>query len=164
MIRAVTECDAAQLCDIYNYYALHTTITFEVEAVSAGVMTLRIQESVKDGLRGPSWLVWEEDERVLGFCYASTWKARSAYRHSVESTVYVHPDYLRRGIGLRLYEALLAELRLRGIHAVIGGIALPNAASIGLHERLGFEKVAHFREVGRKFDRWIDVGYWQLCL
>ena len=164
MIRAVTECDAAQLCDIYNYYALHTTITFEVEAVSAGVMTLRIQESVKDGLRGLSWLVWEEDERVLGFCYASTWKARSAYRHSVESTVYVHPDYLRRGIGLRLYEALLAELRLRGIHAVIGGIALPNAASIGLHERLGFEKVAHFREVGRKFDRWIDVGYWQLCL
>ena len=164
MIRAVTECDAAQLCDIYNYYALHTTITFEVEAVSAGVMTLRIQESVKDGLRGPSWLVWEEDERVLGFCYASNWKARSAYRHSVESTVYVHPDYLRRGIGLRLYEALLAELRLRGIHAVIGGIALPNAASIGLHERLGFEKVAHFREVGRKFDRWIDVGYWQLCL
>ena len=164
MIRAVTECDAAQLCDIYNYYALHTTITFEVEAVSAGVMTLRIQESVKDGLRGLSWLVWEEDERVLGFCYASNWKARSAYRHSVESTVYVHPDYLRRGIGLRLYEALLAELRLRGIHAVIGGIALPNAASIGLHERLGFEKVAHFREVGRKFDRWIDVGYWQLCL
>ena len=164
MIRAVTECDAAQLCDICNYYALHTTITFEVEAVSAGVMTLRIQESVKDGLRGPSWLVWEEDERVLGFCYASTWKARSAYRHSVESTVYVHPDYLRRGIGLRLYEALLTELRLRGIHAVIGGIALPNAASIGLHERLGFEKVAHFREVGRKFDRWIDVGYWQLCL
>lgn len=164
MIRAVTECDAAQLCDIYNYYALHTTITFEVEAVSAGVMTLRIQESVKDGLRGLSWLVWEEDERVLGFCYASNWKGRSAYRHSVESTVYVHPDYLRRGIGLRLYEALLAELRLRGIHAVIGGIALPNAASIGLHERLGFEKVAHFREVGRKFDRWIDVGYWQLCL
>ena len=164
MIRAVTECDAAQLCDIYNYYALHTTITFEVEAVSAGVMTLRIQESVKDGLRGLSWLVWEEDERVLGFCYASNWKARSAYRHSVESTVYVHPDYLRRGIGLRLYEALLTELRLRGIHAVIGGIALPNAASIGLHERLGFEKVAHFREVGRKFDRWIDVGYWQLCL
>lgn len=163
-MRSVTECDAAQLCDIYNYYALHTTITFEVEAVSAGVMTLRIQESVKDGLRGPPWLVWEEDERVLGFCYASTWKARSAYRHSVESTVYVHPDYLRRGIGLRLYEALLAELRLRGIHAVIGGIALPNAASIGLHERLGFEKVAHFREVGRKFDRWIDVGYWQLCL
>ena len=136
----------------------------KVEAVSAGVMTLRIQESVKDGLRGLSWLVWEEDERVLGFCYASNWKARSAYRHSVESTVYVHPDYLRRGIGLRLYEALLAELRLRGIHAVIGGIALPNAASIGLHERLGFEKVAHFREVGRKFDRWIDVGYWQLCL
>lgn len=163
-MRDVTESDAAQICDIYNYYVLHTTITFEEEAVSADAMVLRIEEGGEDGARGLPWLVWGEEEQVLGFCYASKWKGRCAYRHSVESTVYVHPDFLGRGIGLRLYEALLAELRLLGIHAVMGGIALPNEASVALHERLGFEKVAHFREVGRKFERWIDVGYWQLVL
>jgi phosphinothricin acetyltransferase len=78
--------------------------------------------------------------------------------------VYLHPASVGKGIGSRLYDALLTELRGRQIHTVIGGIALPNKASVALHERFGFEKIAHFKEVGRKFGEWIDVGYWQLIL
>jgi phosphinothricin acetyltransferase len=82
----------------------------------------------------------------------------------VESTIYLRPDAAGRGLGTKLYSSLLAELRDRQLHVAIGGIALPNAASVALHEKLGFEKVAHFRQVGNKFDRWVDVGYWQLIL
>jgi phosphinothricin acetyltransferase len=110
------------------------------------------------------WLVHEEDGRVLGFAYASRWKGRCAYRFAAESTVYVADGHARRGIGRALYTALLSDLRARGVHCVIGGIAQPNPASVALHEALGFSKVAHFREVGWKFGRWIDVGYWEVVL
>jgi phosphinothricin acetyltransferase len=89
---------------------------------------------------------------------------RAAYRYSAETSVYVAQGQGGRGIGSALYKALLEELRTRGIHMAIGGIAQPNPASVALHESLGFEKVAHFKQVGRKFDRWIDVGYWELRL
>jgi phosphinothricin acetyltransferase len=108
--------------------------------------------------------VWEEDGAIAGYAYATEWKERSAYRFSVESTVYVAPGLAGRGIGTRLYEALLAELQRRKVHCVIGGISLPNDASVALHERLGFVKIGHFKEVGWKFDRWVDVGYWELVL
>jgi L-amino acid N-acyltransferase YncA len=78
--------------------------------------------------------------------------------------VYLDPTTTAKGVGSQLYQVLLADLRLRGMHTVIGGIALPNEASVALHEKLGFQKVAHFKEVGRKFETWIDVGYWQLTL
>jgi phosphinothricin acetyltransferase len=110
------------------------------------------------------WYVWEEQNAIAGYAYAGIWKERSAYRFSVESTVYVAENRLRRGIGAALYRALLPELKLRGAHYVIGGIALPNHASVGLHERLGFEKIGHFKEVGFKHGRWVDVGYWTLIL
>jgi len=93
--------------------------------------------------------------------YASKWHGRSAYRFSTEITVYLAPAHVGRGIGSQLYARLFPILRDRGIHAVIGGIALPNEASVALHEKFGLEKVAHFKEVGYKFDRWIDVGSWQ---
>ena len=87
-----------------------------------------------------------------------------AYRFSVESAVYVSHDQVGQGTGSSLYAELLDELENLGMHCVLGGISLPNPDSVRLHERLGFEKVAHHREVGRKFDRWIDVGFWQLQL
>ncbi|MGH8166642.1 MAG: GNAT family N-acetyltransferase, partial [Woeseiaceae bacterium] len=96
--------------------------------------------------------------------YASRWHGRCAYRFSVESTVYLDPDRTGRGVGKRLYAALIDAIRDLSMRAVIGGIALPNEPSIRLHERLGFRKVAHFEQVGFKHDRWIDVGYWQLLL
>jgi phosphinothricin acetyltransferase len=108
---------------------------------------------------------WPEIEALLrGARLPSEWRVRPAYRYSVESTVYVDPAYVGQGVGRALYDVLLDELRQRGLHVVIGGIALPNEGSLGLHEKLGFHKVAHFAEVGMKFGRWIDVGYWKLNL
>lgn len=104
------------------------------------------------------------DGDVIGYAYASKWKGRCAYRFAVETSVYVDSSARGAGVGTVLYEALFAALGGRGIHAAIGGIALPNEASIALHERFGMKKVAHFEQVGFKFDRWIDVGYWQRLL
>jgi phosphinothricin acetyltransferase len=110
------------------------------------------------------WLVLEEDGVISGYAYAAPWKFRAAYRHCVESSIYLAPSATGRGLGSQLYKALIANLRQRGLHCVIGGAALPNPASVVLHERLGFEKVAEFRQVGFKFGRWIDVAYWELIL
>ena len=152
---------ASAIATIYNHYIVSTTVTFETERVTAADMHARIEETQSSSL---PWLVAEEGDRVLGYAYASKWKGRCAYRYSVESTVYLDAACIGRGIGKALYSTLIADLRERGMHAVIGGVALPNAASIALHEALGFRKVAHFEQVGFKQDRWIDVGYWQLLL
>jgi L-amino acid N-acyltransferase YncA len=158
MIRACVAGDAAALCAIYNHYVRETVITFEETPVAPAEMAQRI---VGVATRFP-WLVAEQANEVVGYAYATQWKARSAYRMSVESTVYVAPGQARRGIGTALYRELIDALRTLGVHAVVGGIALPNAASIALHEKLGFKKIGQFIEIGRKFDRWVDVGYWQL--
>lgn len=158
MIRSATTHDAEAISAIYNHYVLNTAITFETDAVATADMAERIREAIHAGL---PWLVCEQDGRVVGYAYASKWKGRCAYRYSVESSVYVAEAHAGQGIGSRLYEALITQLRAANIHVVIGGIALPNPGSVALHERFGFGKVAQFREVGFKFDRWIDVGYWQ---
>jgi phosphinothricin acetyltransferase len=158
VIREATIDDAAEICEIYNYYVLETPITFEEQAVTPNEMASRIQDTMP---RLP-WLICRDDRGLLAYCYARPWRPRAAYRHSVECTVYVRSGAAGKGIGSELYQALLPQLRERQFHAVIGGIALPNAASVRLHEKFGFEKVAHFKQVGYKFGRWIDVGYWQL--
>jgi phosphinothricin acetyltransferase len=160
MIRSANPADAAAICGIYNYYVLNTSVTFEAEAVTESEMATRIAETVAV----LPWILWEEEGEVAGYAYASKWKGRCAYRYSVESTVYLRNDKRGRGIGRKLYAHLLNDLRRAGMHAVIGGIALPNAASQRLHESLAFKKVAHFDQVGWKFDQWIDVGYWELIL
>lgn len=159
-VRACNPADAAAICDIYNYYVRETIVTFEETPVAAPEMAQRIRDVTT---RFP-WYVAEEEGAVLGYAYAARWKARSAYRFSVETTVYVAPDHVRRGLGAALYRPLIAELRRLGVHAAVGGIALPNPASIALHEKLGFRKIGQFIEIGRKLDRWVDVGYWQLIL
>lgn len=160
MIRTATAADAGAIAAIYNHYVTSTTITFEEEAVTQADMASRIA-SVSAQL---PWYVYEHDGAVTGYAYATPWRVRSAYRFSVETTVYVAPGCARQGIGLQLYSALIDALRCRGIQVVLGGIAQPNPASVALHETLGFEKVAHFKRVGRKFEQWIDVGYWELQL
>jgi L-amino acid N-acyltransferase YncA len=159
-IRACIAADAAAIAEIYNYYVRETVITFEETPVSADEMARRIADI---GARYP-WLVAERDGAVVGWAYAAEWKTRSAYRFSVETAVYIAPTHRGRAIGTALYVPLIAELEARELHSVVGGIALPNPASVALHEKLGFTKIAHFGEVGRKFDRWVDVGYWQLIL
>jgi phosphinothricin acetyltransferase len=161
VIRAATPGDAGDIARIYNHYILETIITFEEETITTADITARIGEVEKASL---PWLVAVEADRVVGYAYASRWKSRCAYRHSAETTVYVDSAVTGRGHGGRLYRQLLDELAARGAHTAIGGIALPNAASVALHERLGFTRVAQFREVGFKFNRWIDVAYWQRLL
>ncbi len=161
VIRPAHAGDADSIARIYNHYVASTIITFEEQAVPATEMASRIAEIAAASL---PWLVAEQDGRIVGYAYASKWKGRCAYRYSVECTVYLDPGCVGMGFGTRLYERLFAALRERGMHAVIGGVALPNPASVALHEKLGMTKVAHFREVGYKFDRWIDVGYWQATL
>lgn len=160
-LRDACAADAAAITDIYNHYILNTAISFEEEPVSAATMAGRIADVQAAGL---PWLVAIVDGRVAAYAYATKWRVRAAYRFSVESSVYAAPVRVRAGLGKALYGALLERLRAAGVHLVIGGIALPNDASVGLHEALGYAKAAHFTEVGRKFGRWIDVGYWQLKL
>jgi L-amino acid N-acyltransferase YncA len=158
--RNCTTADAVALCDIYNHYIRETVVTFEETPVTRDEMSRRI-EAVTAHL---PWIVWERSGSVVGYAYATTWKARSAYRFSVETTVYLAPAVVGRGIGRALYRELIVRLRALGMHCAIGGIALPNAGSVALHERMGFRKVAQFDEVGFKQGRWVDVGYWQLML
>jgi L-amino acid N-acyltransferase YncA len=160
-LRSATALDAAPICTIYNPYVAATSISFEEDPVSEQDMAKRIADV---GAAGLPWLVLESDGRVAGYAYATRWRVRPAYRTSVESSIYLDPAFAGRGLGRLLYGALLDELRRRDVHMVIGGIALPNENSIALHEKLGFRKVAHFSEVGRKFGRWTDVAYWELKL
>lgn len=160
MIRPVRPGDAQALAEIYNPYVTDTTITFEEQPLRAEEMASRVVTVTT----AHPWLVWEEDGRVLGYAYASVWRARPAYRHSTETAIYLAPDSRGRGLGTQLYRALLADLRQRGFHLVLGGLALPNEASVRLHERLGFQQAGRFHEAEFKFGRWIDVGFWELLL
>ncbi|OFA05402.1 arsinothricin resistance N-acetyltransferase ArsN1 family B [Duganella phyllosphaerae] len=160
-LRDAVAADAQSVADIYNHYILGTTITFEELAVTHADMAGRIAGLQAAGL---PWLVAEHDGVVVGYAYATKWRVRPAYRFSVESTVYLAPEFAGQGVGTALYSSLLQRLIDDGYHLVIGGIALPNPGSVALHEKLGFEKVGEFKQVGFKLDRWIDVGYWQKTL
>ena len=146
---------------IYNHYVTQTAATFEVRPIAASMIAERVEEIMKASL---PWIVAETGGGIVGYAHASPWKSRHAYRFSVETTVYVDRLSLRQGIGALLYGELIAHLEQRSVRVAIGGIALPNDGCVALHEKLGFEKVAHFRDVGFKFGRWIDVGYWQRIL
>ncbi len=160
MIRDASVADAESVCAIYNPYILETVITFEEEPVSAEAMGKRIA----DVTVVYPWLLFVEGEQVLGYAYARKFHERAAYRHTVETAVYVAQGGHGKGAGTALYRELLARLKPLNVHTALGGIALPNEKSVALHEKLGFKKVAHYEEVGRKFGRWIDVGYWQVKL
>jgi L-amino acid N-acyltransferase YncA len=161
MIRHVTATDADAIAAIYNHYVVNTTISFEETPVAPAEIARRIDNIVSTGL---PWFVLESAGSVIGYAYASRWRERAAYRFAVESTIYLRPDAIGRGHARALYQNLLDALSGIGVHAILAGIALPNQASIRLHEQLGFEQVARFREVGRKFGRWVDVDYWEMLV
>jgi phosphinothricin acetyltransferase len=159
-VRVAGAADAAAVAAIYAPYVLETAISFEETPPSAEEMAARIAAS----LRTHPFLVFEDQGGVAGYAYASPHVARAAYRWSANVSVYVAGDAHRRGIGRMLYASLLAILRRQGFHAAFAGIALPNDKSVGLHERLGFAHLGTYREVGFKFGRWHDVGWWRLGL
>jgi len=156
MIREAINSDADAIAEIYNYYIVNTNITFELEPVSALEISDRISHYKTIG----PYLVYEDNNTILGYAYVSKFRERKAYDNSVESTIYLRNGVGGHGIGFKLYSTLLQQIESK-YHVVIGVIALPNDASVKLHEKCGFKKVGHLTEVGYKFNKWIDVGYWQ---
>lgn len=142
-------------------YIRTSLITFEEEEISETEMEKRI-ENIRT--KGFPFIVWQEDNRIAGYAYAATFRERKAYRFTVESSVYLHPDYYQKGIGDKLYHSLIIHCKEKGYHSMIGVITLPNAPSVRLHEKHGFKKVGHLTESGYKFDQWADVGLWELIL
>ena len=159
-IRDVLPSDADAICAIYNPHVRETIVTFEEVAITAEEMRGRIA-NISAIL---PWLVAERDGEILGYAYAGRFFDRSGYRFCAMSTIYVHDKAQRSGIGFSLYANLLARLREKSIRSAVGIIALPNPASVALHEKCGFRKVGHLADAGFKFGRWIDVGYWQVLL
>lgn len=160
-IRPVNVSDAPQIAEIYNHYIASSYSTFEIEPIDVIEMENRIDEFL---VAGYPYFVCEDNAEIVGYAYGHQFRARPAYRYSVEVSVYAKPGHEGKGIGTILYEVLFAEIKTGDFHAIIAGISLPNDASVRLNEKFRLEKVAHFSEVGRKFERWIDVGYWELIL
>ncbi|WFU92179.1 GNAT family N-acetyltransferase (plasmid) [Rhizobium sp. CC1099] len=160
IVREVDVSDAAMIQAIYAPVVANTIISFEEIPPDISEMARRIATIAPVY----PYLVAEEDGQVLGYAYACEHRTRSAYRFSVDVTVYVADRAHRRGIGRLLYSELLPAAAARGYHAAFAGIALPNEASVRLHQTMGFRSVGIYREVGRKFGRWHDVGWWQRLL
>jgi L-amino acid N-acyltransferase YncA len=152
--------DAAACAAIYAPFVRGSAVSFEEAVPGADAFAARI---ARLSATHP-WLVEERDGRVAGFAYGSPHRERAAYRWAADVSVYVAPVQHGRGIGRALYEALFALLREQRIHVACAGITLPNEASVGLHESLGFELVGIYRGIGWKAGAWRDVGWWQLRL
>ena len=159
-IRLAREEDAGAIAAIYRPYVESTVISFEVEPPSEDEIRRRITQT----LPSHPWLVHEDGAQVTGYAYASPHRTRTAYGWSVDTAVYVDAQYHRCGIGHGLYRSLLAILTAQGFVNAYAGITLPNPASVGLHERVGFQPVGVYRGVGFKMGAWRDVGWWQLTL
>lgn len=160
MIRTTHISDATAICNIYNYYVENTTITFEEIAVSVEDTCTRIAFS----LDKYAHIVYLDNNEIVGYAYATTWRTREAYRFSTETTVYLKQGYEGKGIGMLLYIELIKQLKSKGFHLLIGCITIPNEQSIRLHEKLGFQKAGHFNQAGWKFNQWLDVGFWELTI
>ncbi|MCB2218784.1 MAG: GNAT family N-acetyltransferase [Bacteroidetes bacterium] len=160
MVRNATAKDAKQICDIYNYYVKNSISTFEETPVNPSEMEGRIKKTMA---RFP-WIVAIDKGNIIGFAYATEWKARPAYKFTVETSIYVDAHQSEKGIGKALYQKLLQLLVQYGFRNAIGSIALPNEASVMLHEHLGFKRTGKLIKVGIKFGQWIDVGLWQKTL
>ena len=158
-VRAATPADTVAIAAIYAPVVTGTAISFEEEPPSPDEISRRMVA----GPRLP-WLVADDGGRVAGYAYASAHRARPAYRWSADCSVYLDPRYRGRGVGRLLYERLISEVRALGYRSLLAGIALPNPASVGLHEAVGFQPVGVFRHVGYKHGAWRDVGWWQLDL
>jgi phosphinothricin acetyltransferase len=160
-LRVARPDDAAAIAGIYAPFVTGSAVSFETEPPGEAAMRIRIEAG---GDLYP-WLVGEdEDGTVLGYAYAARFRERPAYRFAVETSVYLRGGAAGRGLGRRLYEPLLAILEEQGFTQAIAAITLPNAASVRLHERLGFERAGTYRQVGWKLGAWHDVGLWQKAL
>lgn len=159
-IRLAHDGDVDAIVDIYRPIVESTTISFETEAPDHEKMARRLH----DTLQAYPWLVCELDGRMAGYAYAARHRVRNAYQWSVDTSVYIDEAHRRRGVGRGLYESLFAILTAQGYFSAYAGIALPNDASVALHESMGFERIGVYQGVGYKLGRWCDVGWWQRSL
>jgi len=160
IIRTATEADLVAINDIYNYYVQHSTCTYQEELES---LDERRHWLSKHGASHPA-TVAVLDGRVVGWGSLSPYHSRCAYRHTVENSVYVHHEFHRRGIGSIILRDLIDRATALGHHVIIAAIDFEQPGSIALHRKFGFTEVGHFKEVGNKFQRWLDVVYMQLLL
>ena len=160
LIRLAAPVDAAAIQQVYAPIVRETHISFELSVPDVADIAARISQT----LAQYPWLVCEIDARLAGYAYASAFRARQAYQWTTETTVYVHPDFQRRGVSRALYHSLVAILRAQGYCNAVGVIALPNEGSIRAHEAAGFRKIGVFENVGFKAGHWRHTGWWQLEL
>ena len=159
VIRPARETDLPALTDIYNHYVIHTPITFDLLPFSIEQRRDWFEEHARDGRH--RLLVAEESGEVVGYATTSRFRVKAAYDTTVESSVYCRADRVGRGIGTALYRRLFEVLKDEDINRIVAGITLPNPASTALHERCGFRSVGALSSVGRKFDRYWDVGWFE---
>lgn len=160
MIRPAHINDAQALLNIYNYYVINTTVNFDIEPLSIKAFIKKFKNIISNY----PYIVYEENNEILGYAYGSRFRPRPAYNFVAESTVYVKHDAHGKQIGTKLYTELIKQLKKTNLHSVLGVLTIPNDASIGLHEKIGFKQVANLKEVGKKFGEWQNVGIWQLKL
>jgi len=159
-VRLATVQDAAKVREIYAPIVETTAISFEESTPSV----VEIEERITRTLQETPWLVCERGDAFQGYAYAGKFRARAAYQWTVEVTVYVSQNHRGKGVGRVLYDSLLECLRVQGFVTALAAIALPNPASVGLHEQLGFEPIGVFPNIGYKLGVWHDVGWWRLSL
>ena len=160
-VRLATRADVPAILDIYNEAVLNTTASYDLEPVS---LASRLEWFDEKTEHGHPVFVAERGDEVLGWAAYGPFRAKPGYRYSAEHSVYVAAGSRGQGLGRALMRPVIEHARAAGMHVLIGGVDASNAASIGLHLSLGFEQVAHFRQVGRKFDRWLDLAFVQLVL
>lgn len=158
IIRPAQKEDAPQLLRIYSPYILHSGITQETEVPSVD----EFQQRITNTLTERPWLICEIDQQMAGYAYAGRHRERKGYQWCVETSVYVHPAFFRRGVATALYLALIDILTMQGFVNVYAVITLPNDKSVAFHEHLGFRYLTTFKKIGYKLGRWHDVGWWEL--
>ena len=160
MIRALDIKDTRAILEIYNYYVLNSTVTFDIDPITFDAFSEKLKLISADY----PFIVFEENNEILGYAYGSRFRPRPAYNYVAESTVYVKHTTHGKQIGTKLYAELIKLLKETNLHTVLGVLTIPNDASIKLHEKFGFEQVANLKEVGFKFGEWQNIGIWQLRL
>jgi phosphinothricin acetyltransferase len=161
MIRDVKPLDAEHIAKIYNYYIENTAVTFDENPVTAEKIRQKI-ENIRS--KAYPYLACDEDHQLAGYAYINTWRPHSAYSITLETSIYIAPQHTGKGLGAKLYEALIEKSRERSIHSLIAVISLPNDPSRRLHEKFGFRPTGIFKAAGIKFNRLIDVEFWQKIL
>lgn len=161
LIRSANTNDSKVISDIFNHYVVNSFFTFEENPISTEGMQQKISEILDANL---PFLVIINNDIILGYCNLHNWNNRLAYQHTKELSIYLNPNFTKKGIGSLLLSELLKNLNRESIHCILSTIAIPNEASVALHKKFGFEQASHMKQVGKKHGEWRDIEHWELIL